>query len=158
MNSPTAPRFADVSCSQCGASFGPGDSGYSHCADHREPTTLDAIKAEITETYDHGIPTAGVVRRFQAQLWPVIAGWDYVVDDCLDHEKELCRLVQLAIEEKDDDGADPEKKIGQLITELALKRATSEFDDIVDEISAVDLDYGYDAPETVRADLDRSAA
>lgn len=27
-------RFANVSCSQCGREFGPGDSGYSHCKDH----------------------------------------------------------------------------------------------------------------------------
>jgi hypothetical protein len=31
-----APRFAQTSCSQCGAGFGPGDSGYSSCADHAE--------------------------------------------------------------------------------------------------------------------------
>ena len=30
-----APRFPDVSCSQCGQSFGPGDSGFSHCSNHR---------------------------------------------------------------------------------------------------------------------------
>ena len=29
------PRFADVSCSQCGRSFGPGYGGYSHCKDHQ---------------------------------------------------------------------------------------------------------------------------
>jgi len=28
------PKFEATSCSQCGKSFGPGDSGYSHCADH----------------------------------------------------------------------------------------------------------------------------
>ena len=27
-------KFDNVSCSQCGESFGPGDSGYSHCEDH----------------------------------------------------------------------------------------------------------------------------
>lgn len=27
-------RFANVSCSQCGRSFGPGNSGYSHCSQH----------------------------------------------------------------------------------------------------------------------------
>lgn len=31
----TAPRFANVSCSQCGQEFGPGDHGFSHCANHR---------------------------------------------------------------------------------------------------------------------------
>ena len=29
--------FANVSCSMCGQSFGPGYSGFSSCSDHREP-------------------------------------------------------------------------------------------------------------------------
>lgn len=28
------PRFRDVSCSNCGRSFGPGDYGFSHCDSH----------------------------------------------------------------------------------------------------------------------------
>ena len=28
-------RFEKTFCSQCGGEFGPGDSGYSHCQDHR---------------------------------------------------------------------------------------------------------------------------
>jgi hypothetical protein len=28
-------RYENVSCSQCGRDFGPGDHGYSHCQDHR---------------------------------------------------------------------------------------------------------------------------
>ncbi len=28
------PRFENVSCSQCGEAFGPGDNGFSHCEDH----------------------------------------------------------------------------------------------------------------------------
>lgn len=32
------PRFENTFCSQCGGEFGPGDSGYSHCADHRKAT------------------------------------------------------------------------------------------------------------------------
>lgn len=31
-----APRFAETFCSQCGKSFGPGDSGFSHCEHHQE--------------------------------------------------------------------------------------------------------------------------
>lgn len=31
-------RFDDVSCSQCGRSFGPGDAGFSHCSDHEKRT------------------------------------------------------------------------------------------------------------------------
>ncbi|SAK33234.1 hypothetical protein [Burkholderia multivorans] len=29
-----APRFANVYCSSCGQSFGPGNKGFSHCTDH----------------------------------------------------------------------------------------------------------------------------
>ena len=32
------PRFAATSCSQCGKSLGPGNSGVSKCAEHRVPT------------------------------------------------------------------------------------------------------------------------
>jgi len=28
------PRFANVLCSACGKKFGPGNAGFSHCADH----------------------------------------------------------------------------------------------------------------------------
>ena len=30
------PRFENVSCSQCGMSFGPGNQGFSHCRNHIE--------------------------------------------------------------------------------------------------------------------------
>lgn len=29
------PRFQNVSCSQCGRDFGPGDHGFSHCENHK---------------------------------------------------------------------------------------------------------------------------
>ncbi len=39
---PVKPRFDKVYCSQCGGEFGPRDSGYSHCSDHRR----EAIERE----------------------------------------------------------------------------------------------------------------
>lgn len=30
------PKFEKTYCSQCGAEFGPGDYGYSHCEDHKD--------------------------------------------------------------------------------------------------------------------------
>jgi hypothetical protein len=33
-----APRFANVSCSQCGSDFGPGEHGFSHCEHHQRRT------------------------------------------------------------------------------------------------------------------------
>lgn len=47
-----------VSCSQCGQSFGPGDSGYSACKDHRAAPTrtqiasMQALPAEIKRAND----------------------------------------------------------------------------------------------------------
>lgn len=32
------PRFENTYCSQCGGEFGPGNHGFSHCADHRKAT------------------------------------------------------------------------------------------------------------------------
>ena len=32
--SETGAKFANVSCSQCGRDFGPGEHGFSHCKDH----------------------------------------------------------------------------------------------------------------------------
>ena len=29
------PKFSNVTCSQCGRSFGPGDHGFSFCEDHQ---------------------------------------------------------------------------------------------------------------------------
>ena len=28
-------KFKNISCSQCGEEFGPGNSGFSHCEDHK---------------------------------------------------------------------------------------------------------------------------
>ncbi len=32
---PKQPRFKETFCSQCGMDLGPGDSGLSHCSDHK---------------------------------------------------------------------------------------------------------------------------
>ncbi len=37
------PRFNQVSCSQCGQTFGPGDHGYSSCQDHRGPVDIHIV-------------------------------------------------------------------------------------------------------------------
>lgn len=37
---PAKPRFGNVSCSQCGRDFGPGDHGYSHCSNHASKMPL----------------------------------------------------------------------------------------------------------------------
>jgi len=33
--------FARTYCSQCGGEFGPGNSGFSHCEDHKNDRRLD---------------------------------------------------------------------------------------------------------------------
>jgi hypothetical protein len=47
------PKFAKTFCSQCGGEFGPGDSGYSHCADHdkeRHAKAADAIPVRHSDS------------------------------------------------------------------------------------------------------------
>lgn len=44
---PGAPRFANVSCSQCGQDFGPGNHGFSHCANHRAPVPPVPMDAPV---------------------------------------------------------------------------------------------------------------
>ena len=39
-----AARFPEVSCSQCGQSFGPGDSGFSHCQDHKAASPAQPVQ------------------------------------------------------------------------------------------------------------------
>jgi hypothetical protein len=34
LNNEPTPKFSQTFCSSCGRSFGPGDHGFSHCADH----------------------------------------------------------------------------------------------------------------------------
>jgi hypothetical protein len=36
------PQFEATYCSQCGGSFGPGNSGFSHCDQHTTPITYDS--------------------------------------------------------------------------------------------------------------------
>jgi len=38
-------KFEKTYCSQCGGEFGPGDSGFSHCADHESPGVREAMEA-----------------------------------------------------------------------------------------------------------------
>lgn len=55
MNAPTshavlaAPRFAVTYCSQCGACFGPGKGGFSHCDQHGGGREPDLTKAEYVD-------------------------------------------------------------------------------------------------------------
>lgn len=37
------PRFEQVFCSRCGGSFGPGDEGFSSCADHKQVREIAAM-------------------------------------------------------------------------------------------------------------------
>ena len=48
----TVPRFSYTYCSQCGASFGPGDHGISHCWDHPGKRERMAAKYRLIVGYD----------------------------------------------------------------------------------------------------------
>lgn len=42
------PKHQAVFCSQCGNSQGPGDSGFSHCSDHRKRDEAARVAADIS--------------------------------------------------------------------------------------------------------------
>lgn len=46
------PRFAATSCSQCGTDTGPGNSGFSHCADHRARDAERAVFRAAAQAID----------------------------------------------------------------------------------------------------------
>jgi len=56
------PKFQETSCSQCGHTFGPGDSGYSHCDQHANDMSVEQI-AEQTQGSDLYSPTVKRVMR-----------------------------------------------------------------------------------------------
>jgi hypothetical protein len=41
------PKFEETFCSQCGQAFGPGNSGYSHCDQHKDVAGSDSIKPTV---------------------------------------------------------------------------------------------------------------
>ena len=45
------PKFERTHCSQCGGEFGPGNAGFSHCADHAQPAA-QAVAADVLQRLD----------------------------------------------------------------------------------------------------------
>ena len=41
------PKFDKTYCSQCGGEFGPGDSGYSHCDQHKGLANADDLSPTV---------------------------------------------------------------------------------------------------------------
>ena len=71
------PKFDNVSCSQCGQSFGPGDSGFSDCEEH-SPLGVAALQTHrgdwILADRETGIAWAGVYETRRAALATVPLG------------------------------------------------------------------------------------
>jgi hypothetical protein len=60
-----SPKFQNVSCSQCGQSFGPGNSGFSHCADHEgKRPTKEASVTDYTPK-SHGGTRAELLAKYE---------------------------------------------------------------------------------------------
>lgn len=75
-----APRFAETSCSQCGASLGHGNSGVSHCRDHRIKAPIGPNGATVIEStiddcpcwveYDYSPGDPGKTSGPPEHCWP----------------------------------------------------------------------------------------
>lgn len=59
-------RFPQTFCSQCGRNFGPGNSGYSHCKDHKDISHV--VVSEMLErlTAKHSVDPG--IYRFAEKL------------------------------------------------------------------------------------------
>ncbi len=51
LNRVCPPKFKVTYCSQCGESFGPGESGYSHCDDHLDLDIAAAMQSLRARSY-----------------------------------------------------------------------------------------------------------
>ena len=47
------PKFNETFCSQCGGAFGPGESGFSHCDQHKGMTDLDKTSPMVKRVMKH---------------------------------------------------------------------------------------------------------
>lgn len=104
------PRFPKTYCSQCGEEFGPGDSGFSHCADHGAeahpaPPTFAGRKI-ITDYWAKPVPFrnfdwSATFDDYGGPGWPIGSGSteqaaieDLIIESGLDEAEELAREIE----------------------------------------------------------------
>jgi hypothetical protein len=108
-----SPRFANVSCSQCGRDFGPGDHGFSHCKHHakawnrcEEPETVSDERAGAVaerspeKERDRFVQRPTTSNADEWQLWlqdHAESGYAYkavqIVEAIEEHQRALAREV-----------------------------------------------------------------
>ena len=65
------PKFERTHCSQCGGEFGPGNAGFSHCADHAQPAAQAVApdnKADRVHAIVNAGPFPGMSEAFDAHM------------------------------------------------------------------------------------------
>jgi hypothetical protein len=92
-----SPRFANVSCSQCGRDFGPGDHGFSHCKHHAK--AWNRCK-EPEKERDRFVQRPTTSNADEWQLWlqaHAESGYAYkavqIVEAIEEHQRALAREV-----------------------------------------------------------------
>ncbi len=85
-------RFPITGCSQCGQTFGPGDSGFSHCKHHKGLRTLatpsrdnEAVTMQRADTWV--VMTGHWSRLLQKTLWSAETFFD--VNEAVDFYGEV---------------------------------------------------------------------
>lgn len=64
-------RFAETFCSQCGGKFGPGNNGFSHCADHQSPGVRKAMDVFEAALIARRVSEALSLENLQAMILEV---------------------------------------------------------------------------------------
>lgn len=62
-------KFQETFCSQCGGTFGPGDSGFSHCDQHEHLQNLDDLSPTVRKVMQQ-FDSALTRRRFYGPQQP----------------------------------------------------------------------------------------
>lgn len=114
------PKFEKTYCSRCGGEFGPGDSGYSHCDQHKMPLEVDVQGSGEGEYYaifgDVGTGRAGVICD--------TLNCDHLIT--LDEQKKWMELIVTAVN-------------SHATYREALREAQERLEDAVDTLEAMDL-------------------
>ena len=96
MTTKAMPRFQETWCSQCGKGFGPGNSGYSHCQDHRPRR---AIEDKADEALSNLEDIQSARTNFKSELDSLVRLYNRLSDDPDYHVSEAIAHIERGIDE-----------------------------------------------------------
>lgn len=158
-------RFNDVSCSQCGQSFGPGDNGFSHCIDHagkhpieeKAPPGMEdmvmKLKKEYPDDHSKAFATAWSIydKKHGKTEESIMNEESYDIDEYVNDANHLVTLLKGSFVE-------PEKIVEIITNEFKERGCTDEeIANIMDAVSSSMEEQPTDMAQDNRAPIDSMA-